>query len=123
MKNGSKKLQGMYFEAIGLGEDYKAPKDPKKAKKAIADAIAELSEEDAKEAEKLKKKPSVFKVNHEKIKDWIKDTLLANFDEFEFYIPSGADMESCAIIPARYVGTAVSPTFYYFMDLIKSTKE
>lgn len=122
-KAGNAKLQGMYYEAIGLGEDWKAPKDKDKAKAAIAEALEELDEDETEAAEAIKKQGGKFKKNFDKIKKWIKENVMGNFDEYEFYIPQGAELGQCCIIPARYVGEAATPTFYYFMDLIEQSKE
>ena len=82
-KAGNGKLSGMYYEAIGLGEDWKAPKDKAKAKAAIEEALEELDEDETEAAEAIKKLGGKFKKNFDKIKKWVKENVYGNFDEFE----------------------------------------
>lgn len=53
----------------------------------------------------------------------MKDDIVANFDECEFYMVEEATLGTGMIIPARYVGEAVAPTFYVFSDGIRQKKE
>jgi len=58
-----------------------------------------------------------YKKNFAALQKFVKDEILANFDEFEFY--TGAEpaaIGSCMIIPARYIGEALAPTFYFYVD-------
>jgi hypothetical protein len=58
-----------------------------------------------------------FKKNFPALQKFVKDEVLANFAEFDFY--SAAEpvtVGSCMIIPARYIGEATAPTFYFYLD-------
>jgi len=58
-----------------------------------------------------------FKKNFPALQKFIKDEVLANFTEYDFYTAAEpATLGSCMIVPARYIGEATAPTFYFFMD-------
>jgi len=64
-----------------------------------------------------------FKKNFPALQKFIKDEVLANFTEFDFYSAAEpAALGSCMIIPARYVGEAAAPAFYFFVDGIVGEK-
>jgi len=105
------------YKGLGFDEDYKPPKDKKEAKDK-EDAAYEKLEKDGKAAvDDANKKLASFKKNFEDLSKFVKDEVEDNFDEFEFYIPGdGASVGSCIIIPARFVGEALTPSFYFFSD-------
>jgi hypothetical protein len=39
-----------------------------------------------------------------------------------YIAPEPATMSAALIIPARYIGEAVAPTFYYYVDGLESEK-
>jgi hypothetical protein len=79
----------------------KVNRDPVKAKD-LAEIVARLES---------------YKKNFANLQKFIKDEVLANFSEFDFYIAAEpATMDAAMIIPARYIGEALAPTFYYFVD-------
>jgi len=79
----------------------KLNRDPVKAKD-LAEIVARLES---------------YKKNFANLQKFIKDEVLANFTEYDFYIAAEpAAMDAAMIIPARFIGEAVSPTFYYFVD-------
>jgi len=117
-------FQKQQWEILGFEEDYKAPKDAKKAKKAIDDATAELDADGKRALKELKAQVKGFKDKHEVLKKFVEEEILHKdkFQEFEFFMPPEAELGNCAIIPARYVGEAAAPTFYIFVDCIKIKK-
>jgi len=104
-------------------EDYKTPKDKDKAKAAQTDAEKKLGKDKKSEYKAITAKVKQFKDNFKKLEAFVKDEILANFDEYEFYIGNEAELGNCLIIPARYEGEALSPTFYYWVDGITQKKE
>lgn len=91
----------------------------KNLKEKIEKDIEEAPEYE-KDAHKAKFKS--FKNNFAKLKEFVKDTIVANFDEFEFYTGESMNPEGL-IIPARYVGEALTPTFFYFADGLVEEKQ
>lgn len=81
--------------------------------KLAADLEAAQDCEFSKKAAKKAKKS--FKANYQGLADFVKDTVLANFSDYEFYVGE-SNSYSGFIIPARYIGESVTPTFYYFTD-------
>jgi len=65
-------------------------------------------------------KAKAFKARQPKIAKWFTDVLFGNFKEFEFYVKG--DLDESMIIPARYIGAATAPVFYYFADGLKQEK-
>jgi len=118
-KKKKKKKFGILFD----DEDYKVPKDKEKAKKAQTEAEKKLSKDQKAEYKDITAKVKQFKENFPKLEAFLKDEILANFSEFEFYTPNEADFGSCIIIPARYEGEALAPVFYYWADGITQKKE
>jgi len=58
-----------------------------------------------------------FKKNFPALQKFVKDEILANFSEYDFYTASEpVTIGSCMIVPARYIGEAPAPTFYFYMD-------
>jgi len=110
------------WAALGFAADYKAPADKKAAAEAEAKAEAKLDKAGKAELAIWNKRLASFKANFPEYANFIKNVIEANFKEFEFYIPNEADLQSCVIIPARYVGEALSPTFYLWMDGIIEAK-
>eukprot|EP00478_Filoreta_tenera_P002183 GABV01002241.1.p2 GENE.GABV01002241.1~~GABV01002241.1.p2 ORF type:complete len:189 (-),score=95.44 GABV01002241.1:64-630(-) len=86
----------------------------KKLKEGIEGKIkaAEEAKEDW-EVEKWKGVYNTFKAEYAKIKEWVKDEIVKNFDEYMFYIGKSMALGDCLLIPARYLEGDSSPTFYY----------
>lgn len=79
----------------------KVNRDPLKAKE-LAEIVARLES---------------YKKNFANLQKFIKDEVLANFTEFDFYLAAEpATMDAAMIVPARFIGEAVAPTFYFFVD-------
>jgi len=78
----------------------------------------EKLEKDGKTAvDDANKRLASFKKNYEALATFIKDEVEANFKEFDFYLPGdGASLGGCMIIPARFIGEATTPSFYFFVD-------
>jgi len=104
-------------------EDNQPPTDKTAAAKAEEQAAAKLSSYDRRGYDELVSKIKSYKANFEGLQKFVNDEILANFDECEFYTCEDAELGSCMIIPARYVGEATSPVFYLFTDGIKEKKE
>jgi len=111
------------YQALEFPSDYEAPADKAEAKKAEEEAYNNLSVYDKKYADEVKKQISDFKENFEGYQNFVKDTVLANYDEFEFYTCEEGELGSCMLIPARYIGEATAPAFYIFMSGVRVKKE
>jgi len=109
------------YRALGIrvGED--DDKDTIKEKEAAA--MEELSAFEKKAVEECKTKMANFKANFEDLQKFVKDVVVANFSEFEFYLCEEGELGDCMIIPARYIGEAEAPIFYFYDDGIKFKKE
>jgi len=121
------KLKGAMDEqkyiCLGFEKGYKPPADKKAAAEAEKAAEAKLSKFDKAPYETACKRLDSFKNNFKALSTFITDDVLKNFDEYDFYIPGdGAELGSCIIIPARFVGEATTPTFYYWVDGIVEKK-
>ncbi len=60
-----------------------------------------------------------FKANFPALKTFGLETVLNNFDDYEFYQSKAQkfpDSSECLIIPAKYEGEATSPDFYFMLD-------
>jgi len=105
------------FAALGFKKGYVAPTDKKAAAEAESAAEAKLSKADKAAYAAAVKRLESFKKNFPLLSNFIKSEIEPFFEEFDFYIPGGgAELGKCIIIPARFVGEAVTPTFYYWVD-------
>jgi len=70
------------------------------------------------EYEALKARYASFKANFAGLQKFVKDEVLANFTDFDFFKADNdnAVLGQCMIIPARYIGEAPAPTFYFYLD-------
>jgi len=109
------------YKALGIKVSEEDDKDAIKEKEAAA--LAELSNFEKKAVEECKKKMASFKENFEDLQRFVKDVVLGNFKEFEFFICEEGELGECMIIPARYVGEAEAPIFYFFDDGLRFKKE
>lgn len=83
--------------------------------KTFKQELADAEEEEDEDAiEEVKAKIAAFKADFDALKEFVKKTIVKNFSEFEFYMADGAELGECMIIPARYIGEATSPVFYYY---------
>jgi len=106
------------------GDESKIPptttaEQKEEAKKLDAAATTKVNRNPvkAKELAEIVARLESYKKNFANLQKFIKDEVLANFAEFDFYIAAEpATMDNSMIIPARYIGEAVAPTFYYFVD-------
>jgi len=48
--------------------------------------------------------------------------ILMNWKEIEFYLPEGGELGDSLLIPARYIGEALSPFFFFFEDAVIQEK-
>ncbi|MES1913617.1 MAG: hypothetical protein MHM6MM_005796 [Cercozoa sp. M6MM] len=78
-----------------------------KLEAAVAEAEDDYTKNQAKEAY------NKFAKEYALLKKFVKETVVKNFDEFEFYVGKSMNPDGL-IIPARYEGAAASPTFYVF---------
>jgi len=104
------------FSVLGFDDDYKAPSDKAVAKAAEKEAESKLSVDGKAKFAAVVAQLESFKKNFEALQLFIKNEVEANFSEFEFFIPDGCSLDNSMIIPARYVGEALAPSFYIFVD-------
>jgi len=117
-----KHMDGERYALLFDNKDYKAPADKKAAADAEKAAEAKLGKADKAALGVLDAKLAKFKKNFPAISKWITDEVLANFSEFDFYYCDEGEIGKCMIIPARYIGEATAPTFYFFVDGILEQK-
>jgi len=118
-----KKMDSTKFEALGLGADYKPPSDKKAAADAETAAEAKLSAGDKAAVVAANKRLDSFKNNFKALSEFWTKEVFANIKEFDFYIPGGgAELGNCILIPARFVGEATTPTFYFMLDGVVEQK-
>jgi len=110
------------YAALGYDDDYKPPAKKADATAADAKAMAGLDKAGKAELSVWDKKLESFKTNYPLLADFVKTEIEKNFEEFEFYMPQDAELGACIVIPARYVGEALSPTFYLWADGIHLAK-
>jgi len=109
------------YRALGIKVSEDDDKDSIKEKEAAA--LAELSAFEKRAVDDCKNRMAAFKANFEDLQRFVKDVVVANFDEFEFYLCEEGELGECMIIPARYIGEAEAPLFYFYDDGIKFKKE
>ena len=86
-----------------------------KLEAAVESADSDWEKDQAKAAFKS------FKTNFPALKEFVKEVVVANYDEFEFYTSESMNPEGI-IIPARYIGESITPTFYFFKDGLNEEK-
>jgi len=118
-----KELTRQKFDQLGFAEDYKAPADKAQAEADEAKAKSELKGYALNKYEEIANKLASFRKNFEAVQKWFTDDVLANYDEYEFYICEEGEIGKCMIIPARYVGEATAPVFFFYADGIREKKE
>jgi len=127
LQNGYwKALLGSIQKAQGValfGSEEKIPEQKtaeqkEEFKKLQTAAVAKLKGVAKTEYEALVARFNSFKKNFPALQKFVKEEILANFTEFEFYKSSaeGAVLGQCMLIPARYIGEALAPTFYFWVD-------
>merc|ERR1711907_792099 len=89
--------------AAGFEDDYVAPKDKKAAKAELEEYLEELEDHERKIYDDLTKEMKTFEKRYKKITAFSKKEINGNFDDYEFYLPQGAILGECLIIPARWV--------------------
>jgi len=109
------------YRALGIKVTEDDDKDAIKEKEAAA--LEELSSYEKRAVDDCKNRMAAFKANFEDLQRFVKDVILANFAEFEFYLCEEGELGECMIIPARYIGEAEAPIFYFYDDGIKFKKE
>jgi len=109
------------YRALGIKVSEDDDKDSIKEKEAAA--MEELSPYDKKAVDACKQNMANFKANFEDLQKFVKEVIIANFNEFEFYTCEEGELGECMIIPARYIGEAEAPIFYFFDDGIRFKKE
>jgi hypothetical protein len=109
------------YRALGIRISEDDDKDTIKEKEAAA--MEELSVYDKKAVDACKEKMASFKANFEDLQRFIKEVVVANFAEFEFYLCEEGELGEAMIIPARYIGEAEAPIFYFYDDGIRFKKE
>jgi len=117
-----KKMNSMKFEVLFSDAEYKAPEDKAEAKAAEDEAEGNLDANQKNELKAAKAKVASFKKNFDNIQNFVKDEILKNFDDFEFYMAPDVEFGEGMLIPARYIGEALAPEFYFFVDGVKEEK-
>jgi len=113
---------------ILFGSDAKAPaqttaEQKEEYKKAETAAAAKLKGLAKTEYEAIVARFNSFKRNFPALQKFVKDEILANFSEFDFYTAAEpVAVGSCMIVPARYIGEAPAPTFYFYLDGLHGEK-
>lgn len=118
-----KKIKQKRYAFLFNDQYYEPPADKKEAKAAEQEAIDALGKYDRPALDGFDAQISNFKKNFPALEAFVKDTVLENFDEFDFYLPQGGVFGECIIIPARYIGAATAPIFFIFADGIIQKKE
>jgi len=109
------------YKALGIRVSEDDDKDSIKEKEAAA--MEELSKFELAAVEQAKERMAKFKANFTDLQNFIKEVVIKNFNEFEFYICEEGELGECMIIPARYIGEAECPIFYMYDDGIRFKKE
>jgi hypothetical protein len=110
------------------GSDEKAPpqttpEQKEEYKKLETAAAAKLKGLAKTEYDAVVARFASFKKNFPALQKFVKDEILANFSEFDFYTAAEpVTVGSCMIVPARYIGEAPAPTFYFYMDGLHGEK-
>jgi hypothetical protein len=104
--------------ALDLDDDYKGPKDHAEWKAAMAATRADYDDADCVEYDVLAKELAKMESRMKTVTTWTKKNVLDVFGECEFYMCNGGVYGECVLIPARYVGEAATPTFFYYTDAI-----
>jgi len=117
------KLKTNLLKSLDFKSDYEPPEDKAEAKAAEDAAYNELSTYDRKAVDVIRAQMASFKEHFTSINNFVNDEIIANYDEFEFYLAEEAELGDAMIVPARYVGEAPAPVFYLFTDGIREKKE
>jgi len=117
------KLNSQRLRAAGFSSSYEPSEDKDEAKAKEDEAVAELSKFERREYDGVVAHIANFKKNFPSVQKFIQDVILEQFDNMEFYTCEEGELGSCMLIPAHFVGDAVAPIFYLFMDGIKEKKE
>jgi len=89
--------------------------DKDELKKAEADAEKKLNAYDKGRYDALQAQYAGYKKHFPALQAFIKDEILKNFKDFDFYTPAEpATLGKCMIIAARYIGEATAPVFYFW---------
>jgi len=115
-------LNDLKWEALGVDKE-EIPADKKLQADLEASKTGSLKGSSKTKYDDAKSRIADFKANFEGIQKFVQDEILANFDECEFYTADDAELGSCQIIAARYVGEATAPIFYYVQDGLREKKE
>lgn len=109
------------YRALGVRISEDDDKDTIKEKEAAA--MEELSAYEKKAVDDCKAKMAEFKANFEDLQKFVKEVIIANFGEFEFYLCEEGELGESMIIPARYIGEAEAPIFYFYDAGLRFKKE
>jgi len=115
-------LDAINQQKIDLLFEGKAPAK-EEAKAAETAAVAKLNKADKTKYEAILAQIEKFKKNFKVLQDFVKDEIVKNFKEFDFYIPAEPTiLGKSMLVPARWVGDATAPVFYLFTDGIVEEK-
>jgi len=116
-------LNELKWASLGFDTDNAPPTEKTAAAKAEEEAAKKLSNFDRRAYEEIVAKVKSYKANFEGLQKFTQDTIIANFDECEFYTCEDGELGSCMLIAARFIGEAPAPIFYLFTDGIREKKE
>jgi hypothetical protein len=115
-------LNDLKWDALGVDKE-ELPADKKLQQELETSKLAEIKPSQKVKYEDAKQRVADFKANFDGLQKFVQDEILANFEECEFYTHDDAELGSCMLIPARYIGEATAPIFYIFQDGIREKKE
>jgi hypothetical protein len=96
--------------------DKAPPTDKEELKKAEAAAEKKLNAYDKGRYDVLQTQFANYKKHFNALQAFVKDEIVKNFKDFDFYLPAEpATLGKCMIIPARYIGEATAPVFYFYV--------
>jgi len=119
MKSVKNQMNKLLFDET----DHSFDSDPDEAKKETEDALTKLSKAKKAKYDALKDMGKTFKGRQKALEKFVKNEVLENFKEFDFYTPENSNLGNCMIIPARWIGDAKAPVFYFFRDGMTDQKQ
>jgi hypothetical protein len=99
------------------------PEDKEERKAAEEEAREALDKYDAAAVKVWDDRISAYKKNFKALEAFVKETIIPDFKEYEFYLPNEGVFGECVIIPARYIGEAEAPIFYFWKNGLIEKKE
>jgi len=121
LKNALQEKKLKYL--LKVDPTYKVNKDRSKVKDEETKLVLKLKNDEKAEFEMARAKYEKFEKDYKKINLFYAQYVLPNFNEFEFYIPDEGSVGESLLIPARYIGEATTPFFYYITAALLEEKQ